>query len=442
MQKKYQNMSKSPSAPPTKTGNKCLFFATCNANLTHLAEYLPLQLDRIVPFTDFAKAQEALNSGEYSSIFCDDTCWSHECEELLDFASLVPGMRILCSTKRPMTDFSSEFWVLNSQYIFYHLRNDKDNLIKPLNSLFKSSTHLRWVSDMTRQFKNMRMKLKDDDMKVILLIGASGTAKSALAQISHYRSERKKGKVIFLNCKPQTNIDVVWDEAQKNLFRDNIIRLLSEANGGMFYVHEIDHIDKEAQEIFADIFSKKKILVDNGNERVPFKGVAIFSARHTLEDMVETKKFSKALYAALKENVMHVPSMNEYSEEIPEIASEILKTICHQHNTPVKRFTKDAIDFFKSTIWTRNLRDIMSTVKNAAFMTSGIIIKRDKLSAPHKPDSTDSAYDKRRLVKDALTECNGSVTKAAEKLGVKRDSVYRWMRELNIPTGWGRKKKV
>ena len=431
-------MTNSSPTPLNPTGNRCLFYAACNSDLSHLAENLPLQLDRIDTFTDFAQAQDALTSGKYASVFCDDTCWSHECDELLDFATLLPGIRILCSTKRPMTDLSSEFWVLNSQYIFTHLRDDEDNLIKPLNALFKSSNHLRWVSDMSRQFKNTRMKLKDEAVKKVLMIGAPGAAKSALAQISHYRSERKKGKVIFLNCKPETNIDVVWNDTQRNRFRDNIIRLLAKANGGMFYVHEIDHIDKEAQEIFAEIIAKKKIVADSG---VPFSGVIIFSARHQLEEMVANGQFSKRLYSVLKETVIHVPSMNEYTDEIPEIATEILKTICHQRGVPVQRFTKDAIEFFRNTIWTRNLRDIMLAVKNASFMTSGKIIKADKLSAPHKPDSSDSAYDKRRQVKDALTKCNGNVTKAADKLGVKRDSVYRWMRELNIPKGWGRKKK-
>lgn len=184
-------MTNSSPTSLNPTGNRCLFFAACNSDLSHLAENLPLQLDRIDTFTDFGQAQDALTSGKYASVFCDDTCWSHECDELLDFATLLPGIRILCSTKRPMTDLSSEFWVLNSQYIFTHLRDDEDNLIKPLNALFKSSNHLRWVSDMSRQFKNTRMKLKDEAVKKVLMIGAPGAAKSALAQISHYRSERK-----------------------------------------------------------------------------------------------------------------------------------------------------------------------------------------------------------------------------------------------------------
>lgn len=431
-------MTKKSPNPQTTPKNRCLFYAVNDRNIENLAESLPLRLELIDTFTDFSKAQEALSSGKYSSVFCDDTCWSHECDDLINYATLLPGIRILCSTKRPITNLSSQFWALNQQYLFTHIRDDEDNLLKPLNILLQSGSRLKWVADVMRKFQDMRLKLKNDEAKILLLIGAAGTAKSALAQISHYRSERKLGDILFLNCKSISPIDVIWDNNQKKLFRENITRLLSLANGGTLYIHEIDHLDKEAQEIISDILTKKKILVEECNEKSAFNGAVIFSARHPLENMVKNNQFSRSLYNLLKHHMMCIPSLQEYSDEILEIANEIMKTLCHLAGIPVKRFTKDAMKFFSDTLWTRNLRDVLSVVKNAIFMTSGVYIKANILSAPLKPIESDSVYDKRRNVKDALAKANGNVSEAAKYLGVKRLSVYRWMKELDIPQGWGR----
>lgn len=431
-------MSKKITEQPNLAENRCLFYANCDSNLSNLADILPLQLDRIDTFSDVHKAQEALASGKYSSVFCDDTCWSHECDDLVNYAALLPGIRILCSTKRPINKLTSQYWELNQQYLFTHVRDDEDDLLKPLNILFQTGSRLKWVAEMMHKFQDMRLKLKDEEVKLVLMLGEPGTAKSALAQISHYRSERKLGEIIFLNCKSNQPIDVIWDNNQKKLFRDNIMRLLSMANGGMLYVHEIDHLDKQAQEILAEILSKKKVLVEEDNDKSAFKGAVIFSARHSLEEMVEMNQFSLSLYNTLRFNIIRVPSLQEYSDEIPDMANEIMKTLCHLKHLPVKRFTKDALKFFSETLWTRNLRDVTKVVKNAIFMTSGIYIKADILSAPYRPKESDSAYDRRRTVKDALIKANGNVTEAAKLLGVKRASVYRWMKELNIQKGWGR----
>ena len=87
-------------------------------------------------------------------------------------------------------------------------------------------------------------------MSKFLFYGAPGTGKYCLSQLAHSKSSRSAYRFLFANCNSdEEDGHVIWGEAEKDSFRNNLKSMFSEAEKGTLYFHEIEKLDYEAQEI-------------------------------------------------------------------------------------------------------------------------------------------------------------------------------------------------
>lgn len=300
-----------------------------------------------------------------------------------------------------------------------------------LYSMFTEPSHIRWVNNMQGEFRAMREKMARDKSQTVLLTGANGTGKFSLSQISHIRSLRRNNRFVFANCKMIAGKEVMkWGVQEKSQFRRILRSMAKDAQGGTLYFHEIDHLDIEAQELIADFLTKDlKVNTDKSQ----FNGIVICSSRVDIEDNIPGHICSSEIIQVLRRNVIRVPSLTEYNDDLELLALEILKNYCMTMNIPQKVFTKEARKIIVEYVWSRNLRELFDVIKHAILTSPNKRITADSIVLHPIVDNDDNHLDKLRKVRQALRESNGNKRKAAKELEIAPKTLYTWMKELGIP---------
>ena len=425
------NSTVTKAAPFTPA--RTLLFSPNAADLDRLLNSMPLQPGQYDSFTDVNEAMKAFESRTYTAIIADNTHHIPEVAQLVKFANIKSECLLyICPSERPFSDIEAMVWKLNQDHMLCPSHSERDMMTRSLNAICMGSTELKWVDTVKHLFTVMRTKLHEAPLKKVLLIGASGTAKYSLAQIAHDRSPRKHHSLIYVNCKAETQPTVAWNKRMKEKFSKNVERLMMQANGGTLYFHEVDNLDVEAQEILGELISKGRVMMDGESKYTPLTGCIICSSRHNLEEMDSKRHCSNKLILAMKSNVMRIPSLHEFEDEIPVIASEMLQFLCYSEGKPEKTFTNEALEKFKGNTWGRNMRELFETVTHAYHMTRGKKVKPEAITLSDHIDKEDSYEEKRHKIKRVIHHSK-SMKEAADKLGISRKTLYEWVKKYNIP---------
>lgn len=423
--------------------SRALIYGPSDDDLKRMRHSLPLNEDCVDEFTNLAEAKEAIMTGRYSIVLACYTSFNPEVRSLLDLARNTPGcVQAICATQAPSSSVMAQVWELGSNHLFTKSKSEIDDLTIPFHAMFSDRTPAKWFSNLQSEFQRVRRKREESGNNVILFIGAQGTAKYTLAQIGHLHSDRHKAPFVFANCKYEGDTPhYLWGEKEKAHFISNIHVMMENANHGTLYFHEIDHLDVEAQEILADIFISGRYTDTKKRQRTQFSGVIVCSMRNTFESGVESGRISRKLISMLSDNVLTVPSLLEFKDDVPTLARELLEHYCMSQGKEVKHFSAKALQVLSEHVWTRNLRELYKTIKDAINITPGKKISEDAIRILPHLDMSDNDHEQRSNVKLALRKTGGNVAKAAEMLGVARKTLYTWMSKHNIPKGYGKKRK-
>ena len=418
---------------PDKDYKRILFYCSSKEQIEEIRNTLPLIEGYWDAFDNITDALKALDNDDYGIVVADSTPLNPSDRDLTIKAnSNSTHIKLLYSSRMTRSDVLASMWDLEESYYFRYVREEQDAMTVALYSMFTEPSHLKWFSHMQGEFHYMREKVAREKSQTVLLTGATGTGKFTLAQISHIRSSRRQNKFVFANCKkmsPERNV-MSWRENEKSHFL-RILRSMTEtAQGGTLYFHEIDQLDIEAQEIIA-YFLRKELLINTVHSL--FKGIIIFSTRCNVEDNIPGHICSNELIQIIKRNVIKVPSLTEYSDEIELMAIDMLKNYCISQHIPEKVFTKPALQIIIGHVWNRNLREMFDVIKHAVSITPNKRIKADAIVMHPVVDATDTFADRLRKVKHALREAKGVKRHAAKALDITTKTLYAWMKDLGIP---------
>lgn len=420
---------------PERAYTRVLIFCSSQEELDTLKSTLPIIEGYWDAFTDIDEARKALDSGMYGVVIADFTSLNPEGRDLFLLAnSWSTRIRSVCMSWRTRCDVTSQIWNLGDGYCFRYKGEELDAMTVSLYSMFTETSHLKWFSHMQGEFHAMRARVARDKSQTVLLVGAAGTGKFTLAQIAHIRSQRRNSKFVFANCDSLVRQPVMkWGDKEKSHFAKILRRMIEDAQGGTLYFHEIDRLEIEAQEILVNILEKDLAV---NTDKTKFNGIIICSSRRNMEECVPAHICSARLVQFLRRNIIKVPSISDYQEDIDLLVNDMLKNYCISQKIQPKVFTKEAMGLMTSHIWSRNLREMFDVIKHAVSITKTKRIPADSIIMQPVIDERDNSIDKERKVKQALRECKGKKRHAAKMLEIAPKTLYEWMKKLGIPTDY------
>ena len=300
----------------------------------------------------------------------------------------------------------------------------------------------------------------------VLVRGESGTGKELVARAIHFRSRRARGPFIALNCAAFSR-ELVESELfghEKGAFTGATARRegkFEAADGGTLFLDEIGDMGLETQAKLLRVLQEKQFERVGGNQSLTADVRIVAATNHDLEAMVAQGRFREDLYYRVKVVEIRVPSLQERREDIPLLVQQFVRDAARRHGRPEIQLAPEAMRACLDNPWKGNVRSLKATIEQAVILAEG----REVTSADLFPGSCGSPAEgvggdregiieardgtvsfreaKEKFVTEwerayfvrALRESGGNISRAAERIGMYRQSFQQKLRELSIAVG-------
>jgi DNA-binding NtrC family response regulator len=297
----------------------------------------------------------------------------------------------------------------------------------------------------------------------VLITGDTGTGKKLVAKAIHNASKRGRFPFITVDI-PNIPRELLQSELfghVKGAFSgatETKKGLFNQAHHGSIFLDEIGEMSLELQSsLFIPI--EDKCVRKVGSVKSEDIDLRFISA--TDRDLLKLMRegvFREQLYHRLRECEIRMPNLVDRKEDIPLIIEHYVK----KHNEDFqdqKYFSPSALDLLNEGSWHGNVRELSSIIK-VAMQTSlkdqveAMDIQRIIKNSPSVyrsiPDvnvisanrtlKQDLAKVDKQKIESTLSECKGNVTKAANLLGVSRETLHNKIKRYDIPMQSIRKK--
>jgi DNA-binding NtrC family response regulator len=315
-------------------------------------------------------------------------------------------------------------------------------------------------SEGMQRVRAMIDKVAETDATV-LVRGESGTGKELVAREVHERnSVRSKGPFVAVNCAalPAELIESELFGHEKGAFTGAAALRqgkFEQADGGTLFLDEIGDMSSNVQAKLLRALEERRIERLGGNESIPVD-VRIVSATHRpLEQEIAAGNFRADLFYRLRVVTIDIPPLRERREDIPLLAETFTRAAAERHGLPLRQVGPTALRKLIEYDWPGNVRELKNTIERAAIMAEG-----EELRAQDLPDEITPGLEKevpgaanvegglavpftadfredrrefeRRYISRCLEHTQGNVTKAAEILGMHRQSLQHKLRQLGL----------
>jgi len=281
----------------------------------------------------------------------------------------------------------------------------------------------------------------------VLITGESGTGKELIARGIHYNSTRANGPFVGVNLAavPEGLIESELFGHKKGAFtdaRNDKPGLFVEADGGTIFLDEIGELALPLQAKLLRVLQEHEVrpLGATKNQHVDVRVLA--ATNKNLETMLADGSFREDLYYRL--NVIHLdlPPLRSRPEDIVPLAEHVLAQLGAKQTPPRHmRLSPEAQHLLLAYHWPGNVRELMNVLERGVALCQGELIADDDLPTHvrerHPADFLGAAVARRMTLEElerefieaVLADEAGNKTRAAQRLGLDRKTLYRKLDE-------------
>jgi two-component system nitrogen regulation response regulator NtrX len=288
------------------------------------------------------------------------------------------------ATKKGAYDFLQKPPDLNRLLITVRNAIDKVNLVtetKKLKKKISKTYEMVGSSPALEKVRRAIEKVAQTDARV-LITGPNGAGKEMVARQLHAQSNRADGPLVEVNCAaiPSELIESELFGHEKGSFTSAVkqrIGKFEQANGGTLFLDEIGDMSLSAQAKVLRALQENKITRVGGEKEISVDVRVIAATNKDLIKEIEARNFREDLYHRLGVILIHVPSLNERREDIPDLVQKFLQDIARDYGNKPKTITPQALVFLQTLDWRGNIRQLRNVVERLIIMSEEVISEED-----------------------------------------------------------------
>lgn len=285
----------------------------------------------------------------------------------------------------------------------------------------------------------------------ILLTGESGVGKDVFAKLIHKKSSQDLDKFIPINCGaiPENLIESELFGHEKGAFTGATHMKKGKfelANNGTLFLDEIGELPLQMQVKFLRVLQEKQFYRVGSEESIQVDVRIIAATNKDLRVEIEEGRFREDLFYRLNVVNMEIPPLRERREDIPLLAERFLEEFSKEYNKNLKYIDVEAVGYLVEHDWKGNVRELRNIIERSVLFAD---FKAESLGKEHLPleitgeingdmkeeKSHMSLKDYEKIIiENTLKRNYGNKTKAAEILGIRRQTLYNKIREYDIHT--------
>ncbi|MGB3368546.1 MAG: sigma-54 dependent transcriptional regulator [Acidaminobacteraceae bacterium] len=287
-------------------------------------------------------------------------------------------------------------------------------------------------------------------MATVNIYGETGVGKELVAKSIHEHSDRKDKAFIKVNCSafPETLLESELFGYEKGAFTGAFSKKLGRfelADGGTIFLDEIGDISPLIQLKLLRVIQQKEFERLGGTKTLPLDIRVITATNKNLKDLVKSGLFREDLYYRLNVIPVDVSPLRDRKEDIESLLNTFISATSKVNRKEAKKISKDALSALITYNWPGNVRELENIVERVMVISDKDTIGIDDLpeyirtssseeSSPIQALKTLKDEVEEQVIREAIDECSGNMTRAAEKLGISRRSLYRKVRKYEIET--------
>ncbi|MFM9858902.1 nitrogen regulation protein NR(I) [Pseudoxanthobacter sp. M-2] len=318
-------------------------------------------------------------------------------------------------------------------------------------------------------------RLMQTDLTV-MISGESGTGKELVARALHDYGKRRNGPFVAVNMAaiPRDLIESELFGHEKGAFTGASSRnagRFEQAEGGTLFLDEIGDMPMEAQTRLLRVLQQGEYTTVGGRTPIKTNVRIVAASNKDLRLLINQGLFREDLFFRLNVVPIRLPPLRERAEDVPDLVRHFF-TLAEREGLPSKQVEPAALDRLKRYRWPGNIRELENLVRRLAALYPQDVISVGLIEAEldqpaltpgleggDRDETLSGAVERHlsvyfgefgerlpppglyhRILKDieypllsaALAATRGNQIKAAELLGVNRNTLRKKIRDLDI----------
>ncbi|MBX7493118.1 nitrogen regulation protein NR(I) [Qipengyuania sp. 1NDW9] len=301
----------------------------------------------------------------------------------------------------------------------------------------------------------------------VLVTGESGTGKELVAEAIHQLGSRRTGPFVAVNMAaiPHDLLESELFGHERGAFTGahaQQIGKFEQANGGTLFLDEIGDMPAEAQTRLLRALQSGRIRRVGGRQEIAVDVRIVAATNRNLEPMIADGRFREDLFYRLNVVPIHLPPLRERREDIADLSSHFLAQAVDE-GLPRRRLSLEAINGLQRHDWRGNVRELRNVTFRLALVARDDVIDASTLEGilpsgvPEKGEGSRDAFDvalstwlagagpshgtlyhgalaafEKPLFEHALRETEGNQLRAAQLLGINRNTLRKRLSDLEI----------
>jgi Nif-specific regulatory protein len=307
----------------------------------------------------------------------------------------------------------------------------------------------------------------------VLLLGENGTGKEMIAKAIHYNSPRKDKTFVRVNCGALAGTlfeSEVFGHVKGSFtgaIKDKMGRFEA-ADGGTIFLDEIGTLDPQMQVKLLRVLQEREFERVGDSTTIKVDVRVIAATNVDLQEEVARGQFREDLFYRLNVVSIYLPPLRNRREDIPRLIDFFLDKYNAINNRTLRRISREMLNVLLRYPWPGNVRELENAIERAVVLSNGDDFTEDllplgvRMFAAQRRTSQSSEsietltrrladqaigdYELREgeiyelvvnqieaaLIDRALAKCGGVKTKAADFLGINRNTLNNKVKELGI----------
>jgi len=293
----------------------------------------------------------------------------------------------------------------------------------------------------------------------VLIQGETGTGKELVAQAIHQNSPRKSKPFVALNCAALSE-NILESELFGHIrgaFTDasnDRVGKFEYANGGTLFLDEVGDMPMPTQIKLLRVLESGEITRVGSNTPIRVNVRILSATNRNLEDAVAAGSFRSDLYHRLKVVTIAIPTLQDRVADIPLLIEHFVRQFSKRHVKAIKGMSLAARIALGSFGWPGNVRQLRNVIESMVVVDCDGMLDVDDLPmeldpAGATPAASASAVDmhvgisaligrpleevERLFITETLKLTGGNREQAAEMLGIGERTLYRKIKEYQLP---------
>ncbi len=323
----------------------------------------------------------------------------------------------------------------------------------------KRKEYLVGDSAVIKHIRKEIEKIAESDVTT-LITGASGTGKERVANLIHIASDRKDGPFIAINCGaiPSELIESELFGHERGAFTGAHTRKIGKfeaANNGTLLLDEISELPINMQVKLLRVLQERSFERIGSNEKICFNVRIIAATNKNLEEQIINGLFREDLFYRINVVPIELPSLIDRIDDLPLLIEDINYELHIKYRKRVK-ISMEALEALMKYHWPGNIRELSN------FLERMIVHHGDAVISPYDLPKNMTDFSVRHAtnlgfdnnlqdgfsvqfclksylenievdkIQVALGQVGGTVSKAAELLGIKRTTLIEKMKKYKI----------